>query len=54
MIAETQGNVLTAVVIVMIVVLAALGFRTSMLVGMAIPFFLSFLPSNNDGYWRRI
>ena len=38
MIAETQGNVLTAVVIVMIVVLAALGFRTSMLVGMAIPF----------------
>jgi len=38
MISETQGNVLTAVAIVMIVVLAALGFRTSMLVGMAIPF----------------
>ena len=38
MISETEGNVLTAVVIVMIVVLAALGFRTSMLVGMAIPF----------------
>ena len=38
MISETEGNVLTAVVIVMIVVLAALGFRTSVLVGMAIPF----------------
>ena len=38
MISELQGNVLTAIVLVMIVVLAALGFRTSMLVGLAIPF----------------
>ncbi len=38
MISELQGNVLTAVVLVMIVVLAALGFRTSLLVGFAIPF----------------
>ena len=38
MISETEGNVLTAIVIVMVVVLAVLGFRTSMLVGMAIPF----------------
>jgi len=38
MISELQGNVLTSVALVMIVVLAALGFRTSMLVGMAIPF----------------
>ena len=38
MINELQGNVLTSVALVMIVVLAALGFRTSMLVGMAIPF----------------
>ena len=38
MINELQGNVLTAVVLVMIVVLAALGFRTSILVGLAIPF----------------
>jgi len=38
MITELQGNVLTSVALVMIVVLAALGFRTSMLVGMAIPF----------------
>ncbi|MDG2060259.1 MAG: efflux RND transporter permease subunit [SAR86 cluster bacterium] len=38
MISELQGNVLTAVVLVMIVVLAALGFRTSLLVGLAIPF----------------
>ena len=36
MISETEGNVLTAVVIVMIVVLAALGFRTSMLVGLSL------------------
>jgi len=38
MISELQGNVLTSVALVMIVVLAALGFRTSMLVGLAIPF----------------
>ena len=38
MITELQGNVLTSVALVMIVVLAALGFRTSMLVGMAITF----------------
>ena len=38
MLSELQGNVLTAVVLVMIVVLAALGFRTSILVGLAIPF----------------
>jgi multidrug efflux pump len=38
MISELQGNVLTSIALVMIVVLAALGFRTSMLVGMAIPF----------------
>ena len=38
MISELQGNVLTAVALVMIVVLAALGFRTSFLVGLAIPF----------------
>ena len=38
MISELQGNVLTAIVLVMIVVLAALGFKTSMLVGLAIPF----------------
>ena len=36
MISETEGNVLTAVVIVMIVVLAALGFRTSVLVGICL------------------
>tara|TARA_Y100001970_G_scaffold98563_1_gene123930 strand:- start:74928 stop:78128 length:3201 start_codon:yes stop_codon:yes gene_type:complete len=38
MISELQGNVLTSVALVMIVVLAALGLRTSLLVGMAIPF----------------
>ena len=38
MLSELQGNVLTAVALVMIVVLAALGFRTSLLVGLAIPF----------------
>ena len=38
MITELQGNVLTSIALVMVVVLAALGFRTSMLVGMAIPF----------------
>lgn len=37
MLTDLQNNVLSAIVLVMIVILAALGFRSSLLVGMAIP-----------------
>jgi len=56
MIAQLESSVTTAVILVMIVVLAALGFRSALLVGVAIPcsFLLSFalmsaagLPINN-------
>ena len=56
MVKQLEGSVATAVILVMIVVLAALGFRSALLVGIAIPssFLLSFalmsafgLPINN-------
>ena len=56
MVTQLEGSVTTAVILVMIVVLAALGFRSAILVGIAIPcsFLLSFalmsaagLPINN-------
>jgi multidrug efflux pump len=37
MLNDLQNNVLSAIILVMIVILAALGFRSSLLVGMAIP-----------------
>ena len=45
MIAQLEGSVLTAIALVMIVVLAALGTRSALLVGFAIPtsFFLCFI-----------
>lgn len=42
MISEMQGNILTAMMLVMIIVIAALGFRSSILVGAGIPFSLLF------------
>ncbi len=56
MVSQLEGSVATAVILVMIVVLAALGFRSAILVGVAIPcsFLVSFalmsvagLPINN-------
>ncbi len=56
MVSQLEGSVATAVIFVMMVVLAALGFRSAMLVGIAIPcsFLLSFalmaalgMPINN-------
>ena len=56
MIEQLEGSVFTAIILVMIVVLATLGFRSALLVGLAIPssFLLSFalmnvvgLPINN-------
>lgn len=42
MVSEMQGNILSAMLLVMIIVVAALGFRSSMLVGLGIPFSLLF------------
>ncbi|MFC6634631.1 efflux RND transporter permease subunit [Microbulbifer taiwanensis] len=42
MVSEMQGNILTAMLLVMIIVVAALGFRSGMLVGFGIPFSLLF------------
>lgn len=42
MISEMQGNILTAMVLVMIVVIGALGFRSGILVGAGVPFSLLF------------
>ncbi|WP_086933690.1 efflux RND transporter permease subunit [Agarilytica rhodophyticola] len=42
MINEMQGNILTAMVLVMIIVVAALGFRSGILVGAGVPFSLLF------------
>lgn len=42
MISEMQGNILTAMMLVMIIVIAALGFRSSILVGAGVPFSLLF------------
>lgn len=46
---ELQGNILTAMMLVMVLVVAALGFRSGMLVGLSIPF--SFLCSCILLYW---
>lgn len=40
MIEEMRGNILTAVVLVMVIVVGALGFKTGILVGLGIPFSL--------------
>ncbi len=42
MIDEMQGNILTAMVLVMVIVVAALGFRSGILVGAGVPFSLLF------------
>ncbi|WP_370978097.1 efflux RND transporter permease subunit [Agaribacterium sp. ZY112] len=42
MINEMQGNILTAMALVMIIVIAALGFRSGLLVGAGVPFSLLF------------
>lgn len=42
MVSEMQGNILTAMLLVMVIVVAALGFRSGMLVGLGIPFSLLF------------
>ncbi|GMG87154.1 efflux RND transporter permease subunit [Biformimicrobium ophioploci] len=42
MVNEMQGNILTAMILVMVIVVAALGFRSGLLVGLGIPFSLLF------------
>lgn len=42
MVSEMQGNILTAMMLVMIIVVAALGFRSGIIVGFGIPFSLLF------------
>lgn len=42
MVSEMEGNILTAMLLVMIIVVAALGFRSGLLVGLGIPFSLLF------------
>ncbi|MFL0811598.1 MAG: efflux RND transporter permease subunit [Agarilytica sp.] len=42
MVSEMQGNILTAMMLVMIIVVAALGFRSGLLVGAGVPFSLLF------------
>lgn len=42
MVDEMQGNIITAMALVMIIVVAALGFRSGLLVGLGIPFSLLF------------
>ena len=38
MVNELQGNIITAVILVMILVVATLGLRNGLIVGIAIPF----------------
>ncbi|WOX06641.1 efflux RND transporter permease subunit [Microbulbifer pacificus] len=42
MVSEMEGNILTAMLLVMIIVVGALGFRSGLLVGLGIPFSLLF------------
>jgi len=42
MVDEMQGNIVTAMALVMVIVVSALGFRSGLLVGMAVPFSLLF------------
>lgn len=42
MVSEMQGNILTAMMLVMIIVVAALGLRSGLIVGLGIPFSLLF------------
>ncbi|AQQ68665.1 acriflavin resistance protein [Microbulbifer agarilyticus] len=42
MVSEMEGNILTAMLLVMIIVVSALGFRSGLLVGLGIPFSLLF------------
>ncbi|GAA6150836.1 efflux RND transporter permease subunit [Pseudoteredinibacter isoporae] len=42
MIGEMEGNIVTAMLLVMVIVVAALGFRSGLLVGLGIPFSLLF------------
>jgi multidrug efflux pump len=38
MVKELNGNIIAAVVLIMVLVIASMGFRVSMLVGLSIPF----------------
>lgn len=42
MVTEMQGNILTAMLLVMVIIIAALGVRSGILVGMGVPFSLLF------------
>lgn len=42
MVTEMQGNILTAMLLVMVIIIAALGIRSGILVGMGVPFSLLF------------
>jgi len=52
MVADLENNIITGLILVVIVLFAALGFRNALLVGLAIPFsmFLSFAVLNALGY----
>ncbi len=56
MLTDLQNNVISGVVLVMIVIMAALGIRSSMLVGLAIPgsFLIGILVINAFGYTMNI
>lgn len=56
MLTDLQNNVLTGVILVMIVVMAALGVRSAMLVGLAIPgsFLVGILVINSMGYTMNV
>ena len=56
MLADLQNNILSAIILVIIVIIAALGFRSALLVGLAIPgsFLASILVLNALGYTLNI
>ncbi|WP_305908515.1 efflux RND transporter permease subunit [Methylomarinum sp. Ch1-1] len=56
MLSDLQNNVLSAIILVMIVILAAMGFRSSVLVGIAIPgsFLAAIIILDNIGYTLNI
>jgi multidrug efflux pump len=56
MLSELQNNIITAVILVMMVIIAALGFRSSLVVGLAIPssFLAGILILQTTGYTLNI
>jgi multidrug efflux pump len=54
MISELEGNIITAIFLVMVLVIASMGLRVGLLVGLSIPFLLSTNLCNFTTGWNGV